>query len=238
MSEAAGNSLERMLGLLDLFSIDKPVWSTEAMMQATGSTRSTCYRYLKVLQASGFLTPVAQGAYMLGPRIIELDRQVRMRDPIYMAAGPPMKQLAHRTGHSTLLCMLYSDTVMCVREEISPNAPPGLFSRGQKRPLFHGAASKVNMAHLPPHQLRNLYAKQGHCVTSGEFSRGIVGVAAPLFNQAGHVLGSLGLATQKKFLPATEIPAMAKLVMKAAKSASERIASHELGVSLRARAVG
>ncbi len=264
MSEAAGNSLERMLGLLVLFSIDKPVWSTEAMMQATGSTRSTCYRYLKVLQASGFLTPVAQGAYMLGPRIIELDRQVRMRDPIYMAAGPPMKQLAHRTGHSTLLCMLYSDTVMCVREEISPNAPPGLFSRGQKRPLFHGAASKVIMAHLPPHQLRNLYAKQaqtvaqaglgadwaafrqamrsirlqGHCVTSGEFSRGIVGVAAPLFNQAGHVLGSLGLATQKKFLPATEIPAMAKLVMKAAKSASERIASHELGVSLRARAVG
>jgi DNA-binding IclR family transcriptional regulator len=187
-----------------------------------------------------------------------------MRDPIYMAAGPPMKQLAHRTGHSTLLCMLYSDTVMCVREEISPNAPPGLFSRGQKRPLVHGAASKVIMAHLPPHQLRNLYAKQaqtvaqaglgadwaafrqamrsirlqGHCVTSGEFSRGIVGVAAPLFNQAGHVLGSLGLATQKKFLPATEIPAMAKLVMKAAKSASERIASHELGVSLRARAVG
>ena len=158
MSETAGNSLERMLGLLDLFSVDQPVWSTEAMMQATGCTRSTCYRYLKVLQAAGFLTPVAQGAYILGPRIIELDRQQRLRDPIYMAGGPPMKQLASRTGHSTLLCMLYSDTVMCVREEISPNAPAGLFSRGQKRPLFHGAASKVIMAHLPPHQLRNLYA--------------------------------------------------------------------------------
>jgi DNA-binding IclR family transcriptional regulator len=150
MSETAGNSLERMLGLLDLFSVDQPVWSTEAMMQATGCTRSTCYRYLKVLQAAGFLTPVAQGAYILGPRIIELDRQQRLRDPIYMAGGPPMKQLASRTGHSTLLCMLYSDTVMCVREEISPNAPTGLFSRGQKRPLFHGAASKVIMAHLPP----------------------------------------------------------------------------------------
>ena len=80
MSAAAGNSLERLLGLLDLFSMDAPVWSTEAMMQATGSTRSTCYRYLKVLQAAGFLTPVAQGAYILGPRIIELDRQLRLRD--------------------------------------------------------------------------------------------------------------------------------------------------------------
>jgi DNA-binding IclR family transcriptional regulator len=160
--------------------------------------------------------------------------------------------------------MLYSDTVMCVREEISPNAPAGLFSRGQKRPLFHGAASKVIMAHLPPHQLRNLYAKQaatvaqaglgedwpsfrqamrsirlqGHCVTTGEFSRGIVGVAAPLFNPSGHVLGSLGLAAQKKHLPASDIPAMAKLVMKAAKATSERMGAHELGVSLRARAVG
>lgn len=120
------------------------------------------------------------------------------------------------------------------------------------------------MAHLPPHQLRNLYAKQaptvaqaglgedwpafrlamrsirlqGHCVTTGEFSKGIVGVAAPLFNQAGHVLGSLGLAAQKKHLPMAQIPDMAKLVMKAAKSASDRIASHELGISLRARAVG
>ena len=264
MSEPVGNSLERMLGLLDLFSMDKPVWSTEAMMQATGSTRSTCYRYLKVLQAAGFLTPVAQGAYILGPRIIELDRQLRLRDPIYMAGGPPMKQLASRTGHSTLLCMLYSDTVMCVREEISPNAPAGLFSRGQKRPLFHGAASKVIMAHLPPHQLRNLYAKQvttvaqaglgedwpsfrqamrsirlqGHCVTTGEFSRGIVGVAAPLFNPSGHVLGSLGLAAQKKYLPASDIAAMAKLVMKAAKATNERMGAHGLGLSLRARAVG
>ena len=78
MSETAGNSLERMLGLLDLFSVDQPVWSTEAMMQATGCTRSTCYRYLKVLQAAGFLTPVAQGAYILSPRIIELDRQQRL----------------------------------------------------------------------------------------------------------------------------------------------------------------
>jgi hypothetical protein len=51
-------------------------------------------------------------------------------------------------------------------------------------------------------------------------------------------LGSLGLAAQKKHLPAADIPAMAKLVMKAAKSASDRMGAHDWGVSLRARAVG
>ena len=115
----AMNSLEKMLSLLDVFTIPAPVWSTEDLIRYSRSSRSTCYRYIKVLQKAGFLTPVANGSYILGPRIIELDHQIRACDPVYTAGGPPMLRLAARTGHNALLCMLFSDTVMCVREELN-----------------------------------------------------------------------------------------------------------------------
>jgi len=266
MSRIAGkmNSLEKMLSLLDVFTLAAPVWPTEDLIHYSGCSRSTCYRYIKVLQRAGFLTPVANGSYILGPRIIELDRHIRMRDPVYTAGGPPMKRLAARTGHNALLCMLFSDTVMCVREELNAGAPAGLFSRGQKRSLFSGAASKVILANLPAHQLRSLFAKHrksiaaaglgadwesfrktlrrmrqdGYCLTTGEFAPGIVGIAAPLFNRAGSVLGSLGIAMSGSAANRSKFPALAKAVMKAAQEATERIGSGEHGVDLPARAVG
>ncbi len=258
------SSLQKMLSLLDVFTLAAPVWSTEDLIRYSGCSRSTCYRYIKVLQNAGFLAPVAGGAYILGPRIIELDRHIRMCDPVYIAGGPPMRKLAASTGHSALLFILFSDTVMCVREELKADAPEGLLSRGERRSLFSGAASKVILAHLPPHQLRSLYAKHrktiaaaglgsdwqafretlrdirkdGYCLTIGEYRRGALGIAAPLFNSAGSVLGSLGIATHATSVKRAEIPALAKSVVKAARDATQRICSGEHGVDLPARALG
>jgi DNA-binding IclR family transcriptional regulator len=258
------NSLEKMLSLLDVFTIAAPVWSSDDLIRASGCSRSTCYRYLKVLQNAGLLTPVAQGAYMLGPRIIELDRNVRASDPVYTAGGPPMVKLATRTRLNAMVCILFSDTVMCVREFRHPDAPEDMFARGQRRPLFVGAASKVMLPFLAAHQQRALFAKHrksiaaagmgadwadfrvslaqiraaGHCITRGEFSPGIVGIAAPLFNGAGHVLGSMGLVFHHSKVAKSEFPKLAKAVMGAASEATGRISSGEHGVDRPARAVG
>jgi DNA-binding IclR family transcriptional regulator len=257
------NSLERMLSLLDVFTPAAPVWTSDDLVRYSGCTRSTCYRYIRVLQVAGLLAPVGNGSYILGPRIIELDRYIRMSDPVFRAGGPPMKRLAAKTGHSSLLCMLFSDRVMCVREELSPSAPERLFSRGQTRPLFAGAASKVILAHLPAHQLRRLFAKHrkeiaagglgadwdafrdklrrirddGYCMTTGEFAPGITGIAAPLFNRANNVLGSIGVAmTASKAARAR--PALVEAVVQAAVEATGRIRSGEHAADLPARAVG
>jgi len=258
------SSLERMLSLLDVFTLAAPVWSAEDLMRYSRCSRSTCYRYIKVLQNAGFIAPVAGGAYILGPRIMELDRHIRLCDPVYIAGGPPIEDLAASTGHSALLYILFSNTVMCVREQLKPDAPEGLLSRGERRSLFSGAASKVILAHLPPHQLRSLNAKHrktiaasglgsdwisfrdrlreirkdGYCLTIGEYRRGALGIAAPLFNSAGNVLGSLGIATHATSVRRSQIPALAEIVIAAARKATDRICSGEHGVDLPARAVG
>ena len=258
------SSLEKMLGLLDAFTAAEPAWSTEDLIRFSGTSRSTCYRYIKTLQEAGLLTPVAGGAWMLGPRIIELDRTMRLADPVTIGGGPAMRLLAKETGHSVLLCVLFSGTVMCVDDVPAAGAPAGLFSRGQRRPLFAAAASKVILAHLPPHQLRALFARHGaaiaeaglgvewddfrnalraireagHCVTVGEFRPGILGIAAPLFNAEGGVLGSLGIAAEARRVPEKRRAALAEQVMAAAKDACARIAQEQPRAARPARALG
>jgi DNA-binding IclR family transcriptional regulator len=84
------NSNDRVLGLIDLFTEAQPVWTTEALILKQGTSRASTYRDLKALVTTGFLTPVAPVAYALGPRFIELDRQIRLADPLLKVAPPIM----------------------------------------------------------------------------------------------------------------------------------------------------
>ena len=55
------SSLEKMLSLLDVFTLAAPVWAVDDLIRYSGCSRSTCYRYIKVLQGAGFIAPVAGG---------------------------------------------------------------------------------------------------------------------------------------------------------------------------------
>ncbi len=82
------NSLERMLGLLDLFSVERPTWTVEEICEHLSLSQATAYRYLRLLSRTGLLAPAAGGAYSLGPRITELDRQMWRTDPLLVQGLP------------------------------------------------------------------------------------------------------------------------------------------------------
>ena len=259
-----GNSLVRMLSLLDLFTSAAPAWSSDALIRVLGTSRSTGYRYIKALADVGLLTPVSNGHYILGPRIIELDLQIRNCDPLYNAAGPELREITEATGFTALVCALFSGSVLCVREHLAPDSPARIFSRGQRRPLFRGAASKVILAYLGPHQLRSIYGKHertiatagigndwasfrealasirraGYATSIGEFNPGVFGVAAPIFNSGGQILGSIGLAgDESKFNP-NAVDSLARVVTTAGKKITDRVAVIGIGTDRPARAVG
>ena len=152
-------ALERTLALLDLFTPETPVRTSEALIEFLEGAPSTGYRHIKALQSAGLLTRVGSGSYMLGPRVLELDRTMRLSDPVYIAGSPIIRALHERTGHSAVLSILDSDSIVCVHRELSANGPAQLFSRGEKRTLVAGAAAKALLAYLPPHQLRRIFQK-------------------------------------------------------------------------------
>src|SRR6478672_7289887 len=105
-SDSAG-SLSRMLNVLDLFSESQPVWSTADLIEALETSRSTGYRYIKTLHDAGLLSASRSGYYSLGPRIIEMDLQIRLTDPLLLASHGVLEELVDKIGHSALLCTAF-----------------------------------------------------------------------------------------------------------------------------------
>jgi DNA-binding IclR family transcriptional regulator len=258
------SSQDKMLSLLDAFSVEAPVWSADELAARLALPPSTCYRYLKSLHQAGLLARVGSGSYVVGPRVLALDRISRLSDPVYSVGSPVVAALSRRTGFSALLSVLYSDSVMCVQQVATEEAPPGLFGRGQQRPLVAGASANIILAHLPVHQLRSVFNKQrdrivaagfgpdweslrgqlaairqqGYSFTAGEYRVGIAGLAAPLFNKEGEVLGSIALATSIASPQLEEFKALAPPLLKAAAEISRGIAASANVVDLPARALG
>lgn len=257
-------SLTKMLSILDLFVPDKPIWSTNDIIKALETSRSTGYRYIKTLNSADLLSAVGNGYYVLGPRIIELDLQIRNTDPLLRASKGVLEQLVEATGHSALLCMLYRNSVLCIKEQLAPLSPENMFSRGQRRSLFRGAASKVILANLPNHRLRSIYnhsrdsieeaglgstwmdfrdnlsriRKDGYVITKGEFISGVFGVSAPIFNSDNMILGSLGIAWNENEHRDVALQRVVLSVKRAAYAVSQRLLKVKNGMDLPPRAVG
>jgi len=248
-SDSAG-SLAKMLHILELFTREKPVWSTADLIEALETSRSTGYRYIKTLHDAGLLTAVRNGQYGLGPRIIEMDLQIRETDPLLLASDGVLEDLVDKIGHSALLCTAYGDTVLCVREYRDALSPANRFSRGQRRPLYQGAVSKVILAYFPHHRLKAIYPRQqaeleraglgsswsefraalgeikrdGYLVTMGEFTPGVYGVAAPVLTDQKVSVGSVGVAWDAHQRRDVEVPQAVLAVKQAAATISGRLA--------------
>jgi DNA-binding IclR family transcriptional regulator len=147
-----GNSLERMVALLDLFEESPSGWTFERIHKRLGYTRSTLYRYLKILSDAELLTSLPEAGYTLGPRIVELDHEIRIHDPVIRASRPVMLELVHEIPGIALLCRSYRNKVLCVHQERSTTEIESTYERGRTMPLLRGAASRIILANMPAHR--------------------------------------------------------------------------------------
>jgi DNA-binding IclR family transcriptional regulator len=242
------STADRLLGILDLFSLDQPDWSVEDAAAAVGAPTSTAYRYFNSLTKSGLVTPVGGGRYILGPAIIRYDRQLRLTDPILRFAPGEMERLAKSvTGKGVVfLCRLFDNQVMCVAQASDGSSSIATsYERGRLMPLFAGSASRVILANLSTAKVRTLFERQGdefravgmgdnldevketlkavrnegHYVTAGEVDPGMRGISVPVFI-GGKVTGSLSIAGPRQNFSTAQIAR----AVSSLKDASQRIA--------------
>jgi DNA-binding IclR family transcriptional regulator len=225
------NTGERMLRVLDVIEAGPAAMSFEEVHASLGYTRSTLYRYLKTLTDAGLLTSLGDIGYGLGPRITELDCAMRDKDAMMTAARPVMAELALSVPGIALLCRRYRDKVLCVHQEQGKSRFASAYERGRARPLLRGAASRVILAYLRPSAVARLFAAdpagfsaaglgddlpavravlkairtRGWDTSSGQVTPGITGVAAPLFDNSGAILGSLSISVWHKKIPDAEL---------------------------------
>ncbi|MCL4800997.1 MAG: IclR family transcriptional regulator [Burkholderiales bacterium] len=227
-----------MIGILDLFEEERLRWTPEEMMARLRCPRSTLYRYLRVLADAGLVTSLPDVGYTLGPRIAELDYEMRSSDPLITNGRPVLQALVREVPGIGLLCRHYKGRVLCVHQEAGVNGIRSGYERGRGMPFARGAASRVIHAHLKPAQLTALYAaqprefrrtgmgatleqvqeslrrirRQGYCVTHGEVTPGVTGIAAPVMDAEGSVIGSLSLTVPAAEVSPARLRALAKRV--------------------------
>ncbi|AUT47169.1 IclR family transcriptional regulator [Achromobacter sp. AONIH1] len=240
---------DRMLSILDLFRDDTTAAFQEDVMEHLECSRATAYRYLKSLTESGLLAPTSGGAYVLGSRIIELDRHLRQHDPLMRAARDVMRAAGDELHANLMLCSYYGDKVMCVDRYWTDDSIESSYARGRPFPMFRGATAKPILANLPPYQLRNLMLwhaaeireaglgedwdefranlKQlraaGVCVSHGEVDRGLMGIGAAIFSPDQKVVGSLVFIASQARTTAQRLEALKTHIQAAAAQVSENL---------------
>ena len=249
------SSLDRVFDVLNLFSVAKPLWTVDEATAALKHSRSTVYRYIRTLVKAGLLASVGR-SYGLGPRIVELDQQMRLTDPLLRVAQPQLAQLRRRLNAVVLLMRLFHDRIICIHEEWDERTGVPAAGRGRAVAFFRGATSKVILAHLPTRRLKSLYLnhasdiakaglgdswnafagnlrevrRRGHHISDvGELMTGVFSIAVPIFSGDRKIIGSLTVlqCTTGKRARSDELPLAA--VRKAASDLSKAYAAIESG---------
>ncbi|ADG10223.1 IclR family transcriptional regulator [Caulobacter segnis] len=246
---------DRVLSVLQLFTMAEPEWTVEDAARRLEVPTSTAYRYFRSLVDAGLIVNFTAGRYVIGPAIIELDRQTRHLDPLILAAQPTLSALVEplETTGVSLLCRIYRRTVICVDQGRPPGRPLEIsYERGRPMPLFRGAASKSITAHITARTLKRYFEddieaaaaaglgadwetfkakmreirKAEVCVTCGELDQGLLGVSAPIFAPDGDILGSIGVVLVRAQIDAATERTWVETVRQAGRTVTQALAAH------------
>lgn len=242
-------SFAKGLSVLDFFREGRISAHRDDIVEMLGTSKATAYRYLGTLCDAGLLAPTTGGVYVLGPKIIELERLMRIGDPFLLAGSRVMHEVSARHKLNMLLGSYYRDVIMCV--DIAwpdPSIPIG-FERGKPMSLFRGAMAKVVLAHLSPYQLRSMalhhgdkiraaglgdnwadfrahmsrIAREGFAITHGEMMTGAGGIAAPIFDGDRKVIGSIAFVISENQWDSTDFDQLRVQIQEAAERVTSTI---------------
>lgn len=250
MSEPTTSSLERMLGVLDLFDDTHLMRTAEDIAAALDVSLPTSYRYVRLLLQAGLLQRVEDSHYALGPRIILLDHYIRRADPVLKVGLPVMRELVDATGFDCVLTGVFGLQVLDTYREMGTSPASLAYGRGRPRPLFLGAAPKVLLASFGSTQLKKVFElkheeavraglpaewsefrryyaairKAGHYISKGELEPQLAAVAAPILKPDGGAWAAISLVFDTSRLAIVDLEKMVRLITEAATRIGGRLA--------------
>lgn len=225
--------LDRTFSILDLFSREHPEWSTTEIARTCDLPTPTAYRILAALRRHGFVTQDAGSKrFRLGIAALDLGERARALVDVRSAALPVLRRLCHEAGETALLTVLSEghDRSVCLERVESPQPLRLSVEPGRQMPLHAGASQKVLLAYLPPEEIQRVLSgplerlcratitdpqelradlaqirRRGWASSFEETNVGVWGLAVPILNGHGGVVGAVGLAGPSARLPRARV---------------------------------
>lgn len=214
-------TVDRLVSVLDCFTVDRPTWSLADLSVHLDLPKSTLHRFLISLEIHGILRRDPDDKlWRPGYRLVTWGALAEKATGLSDVARPLMSRLAARTGEMVALTVYDEREVVCIDKVETRHSVRVALEVGERRPAHAGASSKILMAYLPqserqtiihdrglpqlcpntitdPDRLEAELAQirgQGYALSIEETDPGAWGVATPVWDRHGVVIAAVGIA--------------------------------------------
>ncbi|WP_084963940.1 IclR family transcriptional regulator [Thermoactinospora rubra] len=242
-----GTILEKGLAMLE--AVARAGTATPALLAGElGLSRSATYRLVDRLRTAGFLEDAPGGGLRLGLRAVAIGASALRGSDIVRLAPEHLHQLADLVGETVNLAVPDGDEMVYILQQEGPGALKVTARLGTRRPMTCTALGKAYLAALTDDVLAerlpalryarltdrspadaatlrehiSLVREQGYAVDDREVEPGVGCLAAAVCDVHGAPVAAVSVAGPADRVLANE-PAIAPLVMKAAREISKRL---------------
>ena len=238
-------SLGRGLSILEAVAESSEPVALKQLTDLLGIDRSSVFRLANTLRRRRFLAnPKGRKDYILGPSAWRLSRKYGQSTFIPLC-HEHLRQLGVRTGETAHLAVREGGQALFIDHHASPDQVVAVSGQtGEFVPLYctaHGKAlivdfgtaelrATLNGVKLQAHSRRTITSIEklarslalaradGYTVDDGEFLEEVRCVAAPIRDQAGTVVASIGISAPSTRFPKSRWPLAARQVMETARA--------------------
>ncbi|CAN5492696.1 IclR family transcriptional regulator [soil metagenome] len=241
---------DRVLRMLDAFTIETPELRLTDLSERLGIPKSQALRIATTLEQSNYLTRDPETKrYRLGMRLFSLGVVVEQTLNLKRIAQSAFQELADVSTETVGLFVADRDGAVCVDIRESPKRLRVFGQLGRRMPWNAGASGKVALAFLPEHDrdeilnrnafrrytdrtitdpdvLRTLLVQirdSGYHVGVGDLDEDVLGIGAPIFIHDGKLAGAISLSAPIARAPDSELPRLIGLVTDTASTISRRL---------------
>ncbi len=211
-------SVERAVSILRVLAASSRRLSLAEVAAPLGLAKTTVFGLLKTLHEQGFVEQDAEsGKYQVGHALLELGSRYLDANELRRRSLVWSDLLAQRSGESVRVGALRAGSALIVHHVFRPDTTMQVLEVGTNRPLHATAIGKALLAHHPgvlqdlrddqlarltQHTLTRrteiqahlqLVLEQGYATEREEAVLAEAGLAAPIFDHQGAVVGAIGI---------------------------------------------
>ncbi|MBF7084615.1 IclR family transcriptional regulator [Desulfallas sp. Bu1-1] len=236
-------AVERVIDILDCFTLEKSELGISEISRLTGMYKSTAFRIVQTLINRGVLVQNPESKkFMLGFKVFELGAVASANIEIRKVARPLMEELGNRTRETINLSIEHLGERVCIEMVESKEAVRNFVQVGMRGPLHVGATGKVLLAFLPPEQLGQIVQKvdesvdreklltqlseirdKHYSVSHEERVVGATAVSAPVKDHSGRVVAALTVSGPSMRFPDDRVNELINEVKECALKISKRL---------------
>jgi DNA-binding IclR family transcriptional regulator len=235
--------------MLGLFSREKLEWRVGEMSAAIGTAKSTVSRIARTLETEGFLVRATdREGYRLGLRVWELGSlAIGDQAEFPQLALRHLRDLAAKLHQSVQAVILDGADVVYVQQVDAMQSLRTYTPLGARFPAYCTATGKALLAYQAPDKieraLRSLKSytertvikpellrselervrKRGYALNKGEWRADIGGIAAPVYDRTGQVIGAIGVTMPLVQYPKDIASPASEAIVRAAEQLSREL---------------